>query len=76
MVDDFKKNRNKQYEKVFFILVAGVLFSTSMISCSKTCGHCYTNGASGPNYCSASNHVVYDAAVSSCATGGGTWVDK
>ncbi len=63
-------------KKILFILVAGAFLSTSLISCSKNCGHCNLNGSSGPNYCSANNHVVYDAAVSSCATGGGTWVDK
>ena len=56
-------------------LVAGAFMSTSLISCSDTkCGHCDTNGASGNKICSSSNHVVYDAAVSSCATGGGNWV--
>jgi len=63
-------------KKVLFILIAGAFLSTSLISCSKKCGHCNTNGSSGPNYCSSDNHVVYDAAVSSCSTGGGTWVNE
>jgi hypothetical protein len=63
-------------KKVLVTLVVGAFMSASLVSCSKTCGHCFVNGSNGPNYCSASNHVVYDAAVSSCATGGGTWVDK
>ncbi len=63
-------------KKVIFILVAGAFLSTSLMSCAKKCGHCNTNGTSGPNYCSADNKVVYDAAVSSCATGGGTWVNE
>ena len=62
-------------KKVLLMLVAGVLISTSMISCSKTkCGHCDTNGSSGSKVCSSNNKIVYDAAVTSCATGGGSWV--
>jgi hypothetical protein len=66
--------KNKNMKKVFFILMTGALISTSMISCSSKCGHCNTNGSSGNKVCSSNNHIVYDAAVSSCATGGGTWV--
>ena len=61
-------------KKVLTILAVGVLMSASMMSCSKKCGHCNVNGGSGTSYCSTTNHAVYDAAVSSCATGGGTWV--
>ena len=60
-------------KKLLIMLVAGAFISTSLISCSKKCGHCEVNGSSGPNYCSANNHAVYDAAVTSCGTGSGTW---
>ncbi|MES2619759.1 MAG: hypothetical protein V4615_02830 [Bacteroidota bacterium] len=63
-------------KKVLLLLVGGVLISTSMISCSSKCGHCEVNGSSGPEYCSSKNHAVYDAAVSSCVAGSGTWVTK
>ena len=60
-------------KKVFLMLVAGAFISTSMISCTKNCGHCEVNGTVGTRYCATDNQVVYDAAVSSCATGGGSW---
>ena len=64
-------------KKVMVMLVAGAFISTSIISCSNTkCGHCDTNGTSGGNLCSRDNKIVYDAAVTSCATGGGSWVLK
>ena len=63
-------------KKVFLMLIAGAFLSTSLISCSKKCGHCNLNGSTGPQYCSKDNQVVYDAAVSSCATGGGSWTLK
>ena len=62
-------------KKVFVMLAVGAFMSTSIISCSNTkCGHCNTNGSSGSQVCSSNNKIVYDASVSSCATGGGTWV--
>ena len=61
-------------KKLLLILVAGAFMSISMNSCSKKCGHCEVNGGSGSKFCSTENHITYDAAVSSCATGGGTWV--
>lgn len=63
-------------KKVLMLLVAGVFISTTLISCSKKCGHCEINGTKGVKYCSEENYVVYDAAVASCATGGGTWVKQ
>ena len=61
-------------KKVLLILAVGAFISTSMISCSKKCGHCNVNGSSGPQYCSTNNHAVYDAAVTTCGTGSGTWI--
>jgi hypothetical protein len=61
-------------KKLLLMLAVGAFMSTSIISCSKDCGHCNVNGSSGPKYCSANNHAVYDAAVTSCGTGSGTWV--
>jgi hypothetical protein len=60
-------------KKLLIMLVAGGLISMSLISCSGKCGHCDVNGNSGPEYCSSKNHAVYDAAVTSCVTGSGTW---
>ena len=63
-------------KKVLLMLAVGAFISTTMISCSKKCGHCSVNGTNGPKYCSADNQVIYDAAVSSCATGGGAWIKE
>ena len=61
-------------KKVLLVLVVGAFMSTSVISCSNTkCGRCETNGSTGGRLCSKDNKVVYDAAVASCATGGGNW---
>jgi len=63
-------------KKLMLIVAAGAFISTSMVSCTKNCGHCEVNGTKGAKFCSTDNHVIYDAAVSSCATGGGTWVKQ
>lgn len=73
--EDYFTQKNWNMKKLILILVTSALVSTTMISCSKKCGHCETNGSAGDELCSSDNHAVYDAAVTSCALGGGTWVN-
>ena len=63
-------------KKLMIALVLGGFISTSMMSCTSKCGYCNTNGNSGSKFCTSDNKIVYDAAVASCATGGGTWVKE
>jgi hypothetical protein len=60
-------------KKFVIMLVIGGFISTSMMSCTAKCGRCKTNGNLGDRFCTKDNKIVYDAAVASCATGGGTW---